>query len=130
MKKPSLFEKIFAFANKNKYSKENQKAAEESIQSLRSRMDILCQKAQNLEDTYAEQRTQIEECAKTFSAIEPSASVRAGKFEQQIAVAITSVSSELDKIFTTKNPKALNSEIKLLVRVIRERQNADIPQDE
>ena len=106
--------KILSIFNKRKFSQENQKAAEDSIKSLRDRMNTLNQKAFNLSENYPQQRKEIEECNNILNSIEPSSSVRAGKFEQQIAVAITKVST------------VLNSEIKLLTRAIRERQNADI----
>ena len=109
-----------------KFSQENQKAAEDSMKSLCDRMSTLNQKAFNLSENYPQQRKEIEECNNILNSIEPSSSVRAGKFEQQIAVAITKVSTVCDQVFTTKDEKKLNSEIKLLTRAIRERQNADI----
>ena len=118
--------KILSIFNKRKFSQENQKAAEDSIKSLRDRMNTLNQKALNLSENYPQQRKEIEECNNILNSIEPSSSVRAGKFEQQIAVAITKVSTVCDQVFTTKDEKKLNSEIKLLTRAIRERQNADI----
>lgn len=121
---------IFSLFKTQKRQKENQKAAEDSMQSLRDRMNTLNLKASNLAENYPEQRKEIEDCFNTLNSIEPSSSVRAGKFEQQIAVAITKVSTQCDQIFTEKNDTALASEIALLTRAIRERQNADIDQDE
>lgn len=95
------------------------------MKSLRDRMNTLNQKAFNLSENYPQQRKEIEECNNILNSIEPSSSVRAGKFEQQIAVAITKVSTVCDQVFTTKDEKKLTSEIKLLSRAIRERQNAD-----
>ena len=122
--------KLFSFFKKQKFTEENQKAAEDSMESIRSRMNILNQKAINLEENYPEQRKQIQECFDVVNSIEPSSSVRAGKFEQQISVAITKVSTVCDQVFTTKDEKKLSSEIKLLSRAIRERQNADLVQEE
>lgn len=115
---------------KSKYSKENQITAEESLKALGGRMEILNQKALNIKDNYPEQRAKIQECFDLFSEIEPSASVRAGKFEQQIAVAITQVSTACDKIFTSNDTQKLDSVIQSLSRAIRERQNADLVQEE
>ncbi|MGN0739683.1 MAG: hypothetical protein ACI4LX_05890 [Treponema sp.] len=130
MKQENIFEKIFSFFNKSKYSKENQITAEESMTALRHRMEILNQKALNLKDNYPDQRAQIQNCLDLINSIEPSASVRAGKFEQQISVAITQVSTACDKIFTNKDVSKLESLINALLRSIRERQNADIVQEE
>lgn len=122
--------KIFSIFNKHKFSQENQKAAEDSMMSLRIRMNTLNQKAFNLTENYPDQRKAIEECNTLLESIEPSSSVRAGKFEQQIAVAITKVSTACDQVFTSKDEKKLKSEISLLSRAIRERQNADTVQEE
>lgn len=127
MKKISFFEKLFSSIGKSKYTKENQLAAENSIKTLKSQMDLLNQKAFNLSESYPDLKNQITDCFNQVNSIEPSASVRAGKFEQAISVAITKVSTECDKIFTSKNPKPLNDEIKALSKAIRERQNADAP---
>ena len=130
MKQENIFEKLFSFFNKSKYSKENQITAKESMTTLRSRMEVLNQKALNLKDNYPDQRAQIQNCLDLINSIEPSASVRAGKFEQQISVAITQVSTACDKIFTNKDVSKLDSLINALLRSIRERQNADIVQEE
>ena len=130
MKQENIFEKLFSFFNKSKYSKENQITAEESMTTLRSRMEVLNQKALNIKDNYPDQRAQIQNCLNLINSIEPSASVRAGKFEQQISVAITQVSTACDKIFTNKDVSKLDSLINALLRSIRERQNADIVQEE
>ena len=130
MKQENIFEKFFSFFNKSKYSKENQITAEESMTTLRSRMEVLNQKALNIKDNYPDQRAQIQNCLDLINSIEPSASVRAGKFEQQISVAITQVSTACDKIFTNKDVSKLDSLINSLLRSIRERQNADIVQEE
>lgn len=130
MKINSLLEKFFSLFKKSKYTKVNQATAKEAMDTLFSRMDILNQKAFNLQENYPELRNQIQTCFENFKLIEPSASVRAGKFEHQITVAITEVSTACDKIFTSKNSKDLTSKIAALSRAIRERQNADIPQDE
>lgn len=130
MKQENIFEKLFSFFNKSKYSKENQITAEESMTTLRSRMEVLNQKALNIKDNYPDQRAQIQNCLDLINSIEPSASVRAGKFEQQISVAITQVSTACDKIFTNKDVSNLDSLINALLRSIRERQNADIVQEE
>ncbi len=130
MKQENIFEKLFSFFNKSKYSKENQITAEESMTTLRSRMEVLNQKALNIKDNYPVQRAQIQNCLDLINSIEPSASVRAGKFEQQISVAITQVSTACDKIFTNKDVSKLDSLINALLRSIRERQNADIVQEE
>lgn len=130
MKINSLLEKFFSLFKKSKYTKVNQATAKEAMDTLFSRMDILNQKAFNLQENYPELRNQIQTCFENFKLIDPSASVRAGKFEHQIAVAITEVSTACDKIFTSKNSKDLTSKIAALSRAIRERQNADIPQDE
>lgn len=130
MKINSLLEKFFSLFKKSKYTKVNQASAKEAMDTLFSRMDILNQKAFNLQENYPELRNQIQTCFENFKSIEPSVSVRAGKFEHQIAVAITEVSTACDKIFTSKNSKDLTSKIAALSRAIRERQNADIPQDE
>lgn len=130
MKNNSILKNIFSLFNKSKYEKENQVVAEEAMSTLFSRMDTLNQKAFNLQENYPELKKEIESCFETFKQIEPSASVRAGKFEHQIAVAITEVSTACDKIFTSNNSKDLTSKIAALSRAIRERQNADIPQDE
>ncbi|MCR5385825.1 MAG: hypothetical protein K6E69_01755 [Treponema sp.] len=126
----SFIADIFSSLGKLKYSKENQKAAVDSMDSLKKRMDLLNQKAFNLAENYPEQRVKIGECLKSLSAIEPSASTRAGKFEQQISVAITKVSTACDKIFTSKDSKVLDSEIEILIRNIREREHADEVQEE
>lgn len=126
----TLFEKVASLFNSSNKNKENQKAAEDSMQSLWTRMELLNQKAGNIKENYPEQRAKIEECYNQLKSIEPSASVRAGKFEHQISVAITNVSTVCDKIFTDKDSKKLNSEINLLSRAIRERQNADTVQEE
>ena len=130
MKQENIFEKFCSFFNKSKYSKENQITAEESMTTLRSRMEVLNQKALNIKDNYPDQRAQIQNCLDLINSIEPSASVRAGKFEQQISVAITQVSTACDKIFTNKDVSKLDSLINALLRSIRERQNADIVQEE
>ena len=130
MKQENIFEKLFSFFFKSKYSKENQITAEESMTTLRSRMEVLNQKALNLKDNYPDQRAQIQNCLDLINSIEPSASVRAGTFEQQISVAITQVSTACDKIFTNKDVSKLDSLINALLRSIRERQNADIVQEE
>ena len=98
--------------------------------TLRSRMEVLNQKALNIKDNYPDQRAQIQNCLDLINSIEPSASVRAGKFEQQISVAITQASTACDKIFTNKDVSKLDSLINALLRSIRERQNADIVQEE
>lgn len=122
--------KILSIFNRRKFTQENQKAAEDSMKSLRFRMNTLNEKAFNLAENYPEQRKAIEECNTILNSIEPSSSVRAGKFEQQIAVAITKVSTICDQVYETKDDKKLTSEIKLLNRAIRERQNADTVQEE
>lgn len=126
----SVIADFFSSLGKSRYSKENQKAAVDSMESLKKRMDLLNQKALNLSENYPEQRSKIGECFKTLSSIEPSASTRAGKFEQQISVAITKVSTACDKIFTQKDSKSLDSEIEILIRNIREREHADEVQEE
>lgn len=127
MKKISFFERFFSRIGKSKYTKENLKAAEESIKTLKFQMDLLNQKAFNLAENYPEQKKQISECFNQVNSIVPSASVRAGKFEQAISVAITKVSTSCDKIFTSKNKDRLDAEIKSLAKAIRERINADEP---
>ncbi|MBP5402565.1 MAG: hypothetical protein J6Y36_05340 [Treponema sp.] len=126
----SLFGTLFSRTGKSKYSKENQKAANDSLVSLKKRMDILNQKALNLSEGYPEQRSQIAQCYDTLNKIEPSASTRAGKFEQQISVAITKVSTACDKIFARESSDNLDREIALLCRTIREREHADEVQEE
>lgn len=122
--------KIFSLFSKNKFSLENNKVAQESILSLRTRMNTLNQKTNNIKEKYPEQQQQIQKCYDQIQQIEPSASVRAGKFEHQIAVAITQVSTELDKIFTLQDSTNLDAQISLLSRTIRERQNADSTTEE
>lgn len=125
MNKKSLFERVLSSIGKSKYIKENQKAAEDSIKTLKYQMDLLNQKAFNLAENYPEQKKQISECFSQINSIIPSTSVRAGKFEQAISVAITQVSTSCDKIFTSKDQNHLDSEIKSLAKAIHERINAD-----
>ncbi|MBQ0162969.1 MAG: hypothetical protein KBS84_07435 [Treponema sp.] len=122
-----LFERILSAIGKSKYTKENIKAAEDSIKTLKYQMDLLNQKAFNLAENYPEQKKKIADCFSQVNSIEPSTSVRAGKFEQAISVAITKVSTSCDKIFTSKDQKHLDEEIKALAKAIRERINADKP---
>lgn len=130
MNKKSLFEKILSKIGKSKYIKENEKAAQDSIRTLKYQMDLLNQKALNIAENYPEQKKQISECFNQINSIEPSTSVRAGKFEQAISVEITKVSTACDKIFTSKDQKKLDSEIKALAKAIHERVNADDPVSE
>lgn len=130
MTKSNILKNIFSHFNKSKFQEENQLAAKESLESICKSLNILNQKAINIKENYSKQQIEIQNCFESIQKIEPSASVRAGKFEQQIAVAITKVSTELDKIFTTKNCEPLDQSISQLTRSIRERENADNIQEE
>ena len=121
----NFIEKIFSLFNKSKHNKQNLLAATQSLEALIERAKILDQKALNIKDNYPELSKKINDCLQTLLSIEPSSSVRAGKFEQQISVAITQVSTSLDKIFTSSDSAKLEQQISLLERNIRERVNAD-----
>ncbi|MCR5045532.1 MAG: hypothetical protein K6A42_03015 [Treponema sp.] len=122
----SIFKKIL---NKIKASKsaspESLKAAQESMLNIINAFGALDQKAKNLSEKYPEQEKLIHQYFDEAKKIEPSVSVRAGKFEQALQQQITKVSSLIDKIFTDNDPKKLDSELKLLARYIRVRTNAD-----
>lgn len=131
MKKDSVLGKLFSgFKKQRLQSAESVLAAEESMKNIQNSFGILNEKTKNIEDKYPEQKKQINEYYEQVMAIIPSVSVRAGKFEQALAQEITKVSSLCDQIFVSDDVKVFDSELKMLGRFIRERQNADIEQDE
>ncbi|MCQ2610786.1 MAG: hypothetical protein MJ169_03470 [Treponema sp.] len=126
----SLLQIVKSIFSSNKKDLESQRTAQESMEQIRSRMDILNQKAFNLKDNYPEEKNQIAELFELVNTIEPSPSVRAGKFEWALGQAITRVSSACDKVFTSLNKDELDAEIALLSKAVRERQNADMEEDD
>ncbi len=127
----SVLKKIYRkITGSKRESPESIKAAEESMQHILQAFEILSQKAVGLKEKYPEQAKLIEEYYEETKSIEPSASVRAGKFEQALAQEITKVSSSCDKIFESGDTSILDENLKYLARFIRERKNADIPEEE
>lgn len=86
---------------------------------------MLDEKSKNLEEKYPEQKAVIRRCFENTKKIEPSVSVRAGKFEQALALQITKVSSAIDKILTNGDEQKFGKELELLERYVRVRTNAD-----
>lgn len=125
--------KFFEFI-KRKFSKraspESLKAAQESMVNIINAFSVLDEKAKNLQEKYPEQKNRIHQCFEDAKKIEPSVSVRAGKFEQALAQQITKVNSLIDKIFTSNDEQKLNEELKLLERYVRVRANADTAEAE
>ncbi|GEM_PF-2012905 len=122
----SFFKK---FLNKIKASKssspESLKAAEESMLNIINAFGALDQKAKNLEEKFPEQEKLIHQYFSDAKKIEPSVSVRAGKFEQALQQQITKASSCIDKILVDGDERKLDEELKLLGRYVRVRTNAD-----
>ncbi len=122
----SFFKK---FLNKIKASKssspESLKAAQESMLNIINAFGALDQKAKNLEEKFPEQEKLIHQYFSDAKKIEPSVSVRAGKFEQALQQQITKVSSCIDKILVDGDASKLDEELKLLARYVRVRTNAD-----
>ena len=122
----SFFKK---FLNKIKASKssspESLKAAEESMLNIINAFGALDQKAKNLEEKFPEQEKLIHQYFSDAKKIEPSVSVRAGKFEQALQLQITKVSSCIDKILVDGDARKLDEELKLLDRYVRVRGAAD-----
>lgn len=122
----SFFKK---FLNKIKASKssspESLKAAEESMLNIINAFGALDQKAKNLEEKFPEQEKLIHQYFSDAKKIEPSVSVRAGKFEQALQQQITKASSYIDKILVDGDERKLDEELKLLGRYVRVRTNAD-----
>ncbi len=122
----SFFKK---FLNKIKASKsfspESLKAAEESMLNIINAFGALDQKAKNLEEKFPEQEKLIHQYFSEAKKIEPSVSVRAGKFEQALQQQITKASSCIDKILVDGDARKLDEELKLLGRYVRVRTNAD-----
>ena len=85
----------------------------------------LDQKAKNLEEKFPEQEKLIHQYFSDAKKIEPSVSVRAGKFEQALQQQITKASSCIDKILVDGDERKLDEELKLLGRYVRVRTNAD-----
>lgn len=121
-----FLKKIF---EKLKFSKitspESFKAAQDSMLNIINRFAVLDEKSKNLSEKYPEQKAIIHRCFEDTKKIEPSVSVRAGKFEQSLALQITRVSSAIDKILTNGDEQKLNKELELLERCVRVRTNAD-----
>lgn len=117
-----IFEKL-------KFSKiashESFKAAQDSMVNIINRFAVLDEKSKNLSEKYPEQKNRIHICFENTKKIEPSVSVRAGKFEQALALQITKVSSAIDKILTNGDEQRFNKELELLERYVRVRTNAD-----
>lgn len=125
MKILDSIKKVFAFS---KIPDKNMLAAKQSMDRIYMAFATLDQKSLALQEKYPEQREKLHAFYNDVITIEPSVSVRAGKFEQVIAQTITKVSTECDRIFTTKNTKSIDKEIENLGKAIRERQNADLPE--
>lgn len=106
-------------------SPESFKAAQDSMLNIINRFAVLDEKSKNLAEKYPEQKAIIHRCFEDTKKIEPSVSVRAGKFEQALALQITRVSSAIDKILTNGDEQKLNKELELLERCVRVRTNAD-----
>ena len=106
-------------------SPESIKTAQDSMVNIINRFALLDEKSKNLAEKYPEQKELIHQCFENTKKIEPSVSVRAGKFEQALALQITKVSSAIDKILTNGDEQKLNKELELLERYVRVRTNAD-----
>ena len=106
-------------------SPESIKTAQDSMVNIINRFALLDEKSKNLAEKYPEQKELIHLCFENTKKIEPSVSVRAGKFEQTLALQITKVSSAIDKILTNGDEQKLNKELELLERYVRVRTNAD-----
>ncbi len=121
-----MLKKIF---EKLKFSKiaspESFKAAQDSMLNIINRFAMLDEKSKNLAEKYPEQKKIIHRCFENTKKIEPSVSVRAGKFEQALALQITKVSSAIDKILTNGDEQKFGKELELLERYVRVRTNAD-----
>ena len=121
-----VFRKIFEKLRFSKIaSPESLKAAQDSMLNIINRFAVLDEKSKNLAEKYPEQKAKIHNCFENTKKIEPSVSVRAGKFEQALALQITKVSSAIDKILTNGDEQKLNKELELLERYVRVRTNAD-----
>lgn len=106
-------------------SPESIKAAQDSMLNILNRFAMLDEKSKNLAEKYPSQKDSIHRCFEDTKKIEPSVSVRAGKFEQALALQITKVSSSIDKVLTNGDAQRLNKELELLERCVRVRANAD-----
>lgn len=106
-------------------SPESIKTAQDSMVNIINRFALLDEKSKNIAEKYPEQKELIHLCFENTKKIEPSVSVRAGKFEQALALQITKVSSAIDKILTNGDEQKLNKELELLERYVRVRTNAD-----
>lgn len=121
-----IFENILKkFHLSSKNPNDNMLTAKQSMEAIYNVSKMLDEKAMNLQEKFPEIRKSIHEYCEEIAKIQPSVSVRAGKFEQALAQQITKVSTECDRIFTSKDSKELLNEVNNLARVIRERQNAD-----
>lgn len=131
MKKNSLEEKLVSLFFKSQHNRQkNMETAQASMNDIINSFELLNEKANNLRDNFPEQKALINEYFEQVQKIEPSASVRAGKFEQALAQQITRVSSLCDKVFTSSDSSELDVELKNLDRAIRERMNADVEVEE
>ncbi len=119
---------IFNFSKRT--SPESLKAAQESMLNIINAFGNLDEKAKNLEDKYPAQKDFIHKFFEETKKIEPSVSVRAGKFEQALLLQITKVSSSIDKIFLSNDVRSLDSELKTLERYVRVRTAADTGGDD
>lgn len=106
-------------------SPESLKAAEESMLNIINAFAVLDEKSKSIQDKYPAAREKIHLLFEETKKIEPSVSVRAGKFEQALQQQITKVNSSLDKIWASNDQKKLDDELKLLERYVRVRTTAD-----
>ncbi len=113
------------FKSSKRTSPESLKAAQESMLNIINAFGALDQKAKNLQEKYPGQEKLIHQYFSAAKEIEPSVSVRAGKFEQALQLQITKVSSCIDKILVSGDASQLDAELKLLDRYVRVRGAAD-----
>lgn len=130
-----MAESIFkSLLNKLKSSKrtspESLKAASESMLNIINAFGTLDQKAKNLEEKFPEQAQEIHRHFEAVKKIEPSVSVRAGKFEQALQLQITKASSCIDRLLAGGGADELKDELKLLERYVRVRTTADSEEDD
>ena len=106
-------------------SPESLKAARDSMENIINSFSLLDEKAKSIRDKYPDSCKKIHGLFEAAKKIEPSVSVRAGKFEQALLQQITKVNSLLDKIWESNDRAALDAELKLLERYVRVRTTAD-----
>lgn len=93
----------------------------ETLDRIKSSLNILMQKADNLSGRFENEKHTIEEIVAEAGKASPSANVRAAKFEQDILTSLTSASGALDEVLTGADSAGLSEALNSLRSLVRQR---------